>query len=139
MTLSGTHPSGPTPGPGSRGFPGPLEACKKIVVLVSDVLTGYLAPGRPDCLWPSCFIQDGPPLLVQTPVYIIIVLIAVAIVRFAGTRILRIPNYQYISRIMDALGVGMYAVVGMQAAKLAGYSRAQFYRLLKKHNINPQR
>ncbi len=26
-----------------------------------------------------------------------------------------------------------------QAAKLAGYSRAQFYRLLKKHNINPQR
>jgi transcriptional regulator of acetoin/glycerol metabolism len=25
----------------------------------------------------------------------------------------------------------------LQAAELAGYSRAQFYRLLRKHNISP--
>lgn len=68
------------------------------------------------------FIQNGPPVLVRTPAYLMIVLLAVVIVRVFGTRILRLPRYQNVADIMDAVGVGMYAVVGMQAAKLAGLS-----------------
>lgn len=66
------------------------------------------------------FIQSGPPVLVRTPAYLLIVLIAVVIVRIFGTRILNLPRYQQVSDMMDAVGIGMYAVVGMQASKLAG-------------------
>jgi len=68
------------------------------------------------------FIQNGPPVLVRTPAYLVIVLLAVVIVRIFGTSIMRLPRYQNVADIMDAVGIGMYAVVGMQAAKIAGLS-----------------
>lgn len=84
------------------------------IALISATGGGLLRDG--------IFIQNGPPQLVRTPAYLMIVLIAVIIVQLFGTRILQIPNYQSTSHVMDALGAGMYAVVGMQAAKLAGLS-----------------
>lgn len=68
------------------------------------------------------FIQNGPPVLVRTPAYLVIVLIAVLLVRIFGTRILNLPRYNLATQIMDAFGIGLYAVVGMQAAKFAGLS-----------------
>jgi uncharacterized membrane protein YeiH len=62
------------------------------------------------------FLQDGPPVLVQTPTYLLIVAAATALVAFFGPRVQRMSAFQKFVNLVDALGLGAYAVVGMTRA-----------------------
>jgi uncharacterized membrane protein YeiH len=68
------------------------------------------------------FLQDGPPLAVRTPLYLVIVVAGA----LAGGAIVvairgrRTPLEQAISDTVDALGLGAYACVGAQMALQIG-------------------
>ena len=68
------------------------------------------------------FLQQGPPLLLRTWVYLALVLAAVVVVSLAGSRIQRIPLFDHTIAIVDALGLGGFAVTGAQLSLLAGLS-----------------
>lgn len=68
------------------------------------------------------FLQQGPPLILRTWVYLALVLAAATIVRMAGGRIQRIPYFDRTINVVDALGLGGFAVVGAQLSLLAGLS-----------------
>lgn len=68
------------------------------------------------------FLQNGPPLVLQTWVYIAVILAAASIVRLAGSRILRIRFFDRTIEVVDAFGLGGFAIVGVQLSLLAGLS-----------------
>lgn len=68
------------------------------------------------------FLQSGPPLILRTWVYIALVLVAASIVRIAGSRIQRIPYFDHTINVVDAFGLGGFAVFGVQLSLLAGLS-----------------
>jgi uncharacterized membrane protein YeiH len=83
-----------------------------ILAMVSSTGGGLLRDGL--------FLQDGPPVLVQNPVYLELVTVATAVVILFGRRVQRLPGFQRIVAIVDALGLGAYAVVGMNRATTQG-------------------
>src|SRR5262245_23823894 len=68
------------------------------------------------------FLQQGPPALVRTPAYLLIVAAAALIVLAIGARLQRLAHYSHLVDLVDALGLGAYAVVGMQLSLAAGLS-----------------
>lgn len=60
------------------------------------------------------FLQNGPPVLVQTPIYLLIVAAAAVLVLVAGARLQQVKQFSRLVQIVDAFGLGAYAVVGMQ-------------------------
>lgn len=82
------------------------------VAIVSSTGGGLLRDGL--------FLQQGPPVLVQTPVYLQLILLAVLIVALFGQRLDRMEHLDRIVILVDALGLGAYAVVGMNRALAAG-------------------
>jgi uncharacterized membrane protein YeiH len=66
------------------------------------------------------FLQNGPPLLVRTPIYLLIVAgCTIAIVAF-GRRIHNMRHFEGAVTFVDAWGIGAYSVVGCQLAINAG-------------------
>ena len=84
------------------------------IALVSSTGGGLLRDGL--------FIQDGPPVLVRTQVYLWLIAAAVLIVVLFGRWIERMPGFLKGIVLIDALGLGAYAVVGMDRALAAGIS-----------------
>jgi uncharacterized membrane protein YeiH len=82
--------------------------------LVSSTGGGLLRDGL--------FIQNGPPAVVQTPTYLLLIATAVVIVIFFGQWIDRFPKLDQRMAVLDAAGLGTYAVVGMDHALAAGMS-----------------
>jgi uncharacterized membrane protein YeiH len=68
------------------------------------------------------FLQQGPPVLVQTPVYLEIVLAASLTVWVFGDRIQKVRGFEDLVSLVDAIGIGAYALVGMSRASAAGLS-----------------
>jgi uncharacterized membrane protein YeiH len=68
------------------------------------------------------FLQFGPPLLVRTWVYIALIVVAASAVHLAGSRIQRIPLFDTTIAVVDALGLGGFAITGLQLSLLAGLS-----------------
>lgn len=85
-----------------------------ILALVSSTGGGLLRDGL--------FLQNGPPVLVRTPVYLGIVLLATLVVLLFGRRVQRIKAFEPLVSLVDALGLGAYAVVGMNRATALGLS-----------------
>ena len=79
-----------------------------ILAMVSSTGGGLLRDGL--------FLQDGPPVLVQSPVYLVLVTVATGVVILFGKRVQRIPGFQRVVVVVDSLGLGAYAVVGMNRA-----------------------
>lgn len=84
------------------------------IALVSSTGGGLLRDGL--------FIQDGPPVLVRTQVYLWLIAAAVLIVVLFGRWVERMPGFLKGIVLIDALGLGAYAVVGMDRALAAGIS-----------------
>jgi uncharacterized membrane protein YeiH len=84
------------------------------IALVSAVGGGLLRDG--------IFLQQGPPQVVRSPWYLILVLIATALVLLVGHRVRNSRRFAGIVELVDALGLGMYAVVGTQASVAVGLS-----------------
>lgn len=82
------------------------------VALVSSTGGGLLRDG--------VFLQQGPPVILQTPVYLQLVLLALVIVALFGRRLDRMERLDRVVILVDALGLGAYAVVGMNRAMAAG-------------------
>ncbi|HEU4995521.1 MAG TPA: TRIC cation channel family protein [Gemmatimonadaceae bacterium] len=78
-----------------------------ILALVSSTGGGLLRDG--------IFLQQGPPLLVQSPKYLTLVLIATAFVVLFGRFVPR-ARFDRLVNLVDGLGLGAYAVVGMNRA-----------------------
>jgi len=85
-----------------------------ILALVSSTGGGLLRDGL--------FLQQGPPVLVRSPVYLGIVLLGTLVVVLFGHRVQRIKAFEPLVGLVDALGLGAYAVVGMNRAEAAGLS-----------------
>ena len=83
-----------------------------ILAMVSSTGGGLLRDGL--------LLQDGPPVLVRTPVYLELVAAATGVVILFGKRVQKLPGFQRIVSIVDALGLGAYAVVGMNRATAVG-------------------
>jgi uncharacterized membrane protein YeiH len=66
------------------------------------------------------FLQNGPPLLVRTPVYLLIVAGCVLVIIAFGRRIHDMRHFQGAVTFVDAWGIGAYSVVGCQLAINAG-------------------
>lgn len=64
------------------------------------------------------FLQQVP-MLVRTPVYLYLIVTAVVLVTLFGRRVQRIPHLSVIIGLIDAMGLGAYAVVGMNLALAA--------------------
>lgn len=84
------------------------------VALVSSVGGGLLRDGL--------FIQNGPPAILRTPVYLSLIAVAVAIILLFGQYIQRFRYFHPAVGLVDAIGLGAYAVVGMDRALVAGLS-----------------
>ncbi len=84
------------------------------IVFISSVGGGLLRDGL--------FIQNGPPLVLRTPTYLVIIAIATAFVIVLGRYFQLLSHFRYLLAIVDAIGLGAYAVVGMNLAIAAGVS-----------------
>jgi uncharacterized membrane protein YeiH len=80
------------------------------VALVSAAGGGLLRDG--------IFLQTIP-VLVQTPIYLYLIVAAVTLVLFFGARLQLMKELTHIVGPIDALGLGAYAVVGMNRALAA--------------------
>jgi|SRR5271166_929501 len=80
------------------------------VALVSSTGGGLLRDG--------IFLQTIP-VLVKTPVYLYLIVAAVALVWVFGSRLQRFPQLGHVVGLIDAAGLGAYAVVGMNLALAA--------------------
>ena len=85
-----------------------------ILALVSSTGGGLLRDGL--------FLHDGPPVLVRTPVYLELVVAATVIVVLFGKRVSQIKGFSRLVSLVDGLGLGAYAVVGMNRATTLGFS-----------------
>lgn len=84
------------------------------IAIVSSTGGGLLRDGF--------FIQDGPPMLLRSPTYLTIIAAAFLVVVVIGPHIQRLKYFQYTVSVVDAIGLGAYAVVGMNRAITAGVS-----------------
>jgi uncharacterized membrane protein YeiH len=75
-----------------------------------------------DLLRDGLFLNVGPPALLRTPIYIILIAIATLIVVVAGPLVLRIPFFDHIVDLIDVFGLGAYAIVGLQLSLSLGLS-----------------
>lgn len=85
-----------------------------ILALVSATGGGLLRDGL--------FLHDGPPVLVRTPAYLELIVAATLVVLLFGKRVPRIKGFGRLISLVDGLGLGAYAVVGMNRATTLGFS-----------------
>jgi uncharacterized membrane protein YeiH len=85
-----------------------------ILAMVSSTGGGLLRDGM--------FLQDGPPVLVRSPFYLLIVLCGTLLVMLFGKRVESIKGFEALVSLVDALGLGAYAVVGANRAMTLGLS-----------------
>jgi uncharacterized membrane protein YeiH len=84
------------------------------IALVSSTGGGLLRDGL--------FLQQGPPALVLTPIYIGVAGIAALLVWLLGQEAKALRPFTRFAGLVDAVGLGGFAVVGMQLALRAGLS-----------------
>jgi uncharacterized membrane protein YeiH len=82
------------------------------VALVSSTGGGLLRDGL--------FLQEGPPALVQSPTYLLLILIAALGVGQFGHRVVRYRSFESMISLLDGIGIGAYAIVGLQLARSDG-------------------
>jgi uncharacterized membrane protein YeiH len=92
-----------------RGYDG---AGLTALALVSATGGGLLRDGL--------FLQQGPPAVVRSPVYLGLVAAAALAVLVAVRRVQRLRRFDQVVGVVDAVGLGAYAVVGTQLAVAAG-------------------
>jgi uncharacterized membrane protein YeiH len=83
-----------------------------VLALISSTGGGLLRDGL--------FLQDGPPMLLRTPLYLMLIIAATATVLVFGRYIRRLAWFDSVIWVVDALGAGLYAAVGMNLALAAG-------------------
>lgn len=70
----------------------------------------------------DALIRNGPPVLLQTSSYLWIIAAACLIVMFFGRWVQKFAYFDRLTALVDAIGLGGYAVVGVSRALAAGMS-----------------
>lgn len=83
-----------------------------MIAMVSATGGGLLRDGL--------FLHDGPPVLVRTPVYLGLVLAGTLVIVVFGKRVRLLRGFERLISVLDGLGLGAYAVVGMNRATAVG-------------------
>lgn len=83
-----------------------------VLALVSATGGGLLRDG--------IFLQNQPPLFLRTWVYMALVVVAAGAVYLAGSRIQRTPLFNRTIALIDAFGLGGFAITGLQLSLAAG-------------------
>lgn len=84
------------------------------VAFVSSVGGGVLRDGL--------FLQNGPPVVLRSSGYLLLIALATVLILIAGARIQRLRQLPHFLSLVDAIGLGAYAVVGMNLALAAKLS-----------------
>jgi uncharacterized membrane protein YeiH len=95
---------------------GALRAAKRSYDLVGLFAIALVSSTGGGLLRDGLFLQVGPPVLVRTPVYIGIAAVASLHVWAFAHRLQRPSAFDRAAAIADAVGLGGFAVVGMQLA-----------------------
>jgi len=66
------------------------------------------------------FLQQGPPVLVRSPTYFILIGIASVGVVLFGRYVVRVRFFDTLIILVDGVGIGAYALVGLQLSRTAG-------------------
>jgi uncharacterized membrane protein YeiH len=101
---------------------GALVAARRGYDIAGIVALALVSATGGGLLRDGLFLQNGPPALVRTPAYLLIVAGAALLVLLFGARLQRLRFFSRLIDTVDALGLGAYAVVGMQLSLAAGLS-----------------
>jgi uncharacterized membrane protein YeiH len=99
---------------------GALIAARKRYDIAGIVSVALVSAAGGGLIRDGIFLQTKPPLFLQTWVYMALVLIAASLTHLAGNRIQRIRHFERLIAVIDALGLGAFAVAGVQLSLLAG-------------------
>lgn len=99
---------------------GALVAARKGYDIVGGFLLALATATGGGLLRDGLFLQQGPPALVRSPVYLPLIVAAAALVWFFGRYVHRMSRFHQLLALVDGAGLGAYAVVGMSRAAAAG-------------------
>lgn len=103
---------------GLFGLSGALLAVRKNYDIAGLATLSLVAGLGGSLIRDGIFLQDGPPIVVRDPSYILAVVVAIGIGWFFGAVIHR--RFTALFLLVDALGLGAYAIVGAQKSFEAG-------------------
>lgn len=101
---------------------GALIAARRRYDIAGIVAVALVSAAGGGLIRDGIFLQTKPPLFLQTWVYMALVLLASGLTNLAGPRIQRIRHFDRMIAVIDALGLGAFAVAGVQLSLLAGLS-----------------
>lgn len=101
---------------------GALLAARRGFAIMGIVTVAMVSSTGGGLLRDGLFLQDGAPVLLRTPVYLELIGLAVVLVVLIGGRVSRGQHFHHLVGLVDAVGLGAYAVVGMGRAMDAGLS-----------------
>jgi uncharacterized membrane protein YeiH len=101
---------------------GALVGARKGYDIVGGFLLALAASTGGGLLRDGLFLQQGPPALVRSAVYLQLIVAAAVLVWFFGRYIHEMERFKDLLRLVDAAGLGAFAVVGMNRASAAGLS-----------------
>ena len=99
---------------------GALIAARRRYDIAGIVAVALVSAAGGGLIRDGIFLQTKPPLFLQTWVYMALVLLAALLTNLAGSRIQRIRHFDAMIAVIDALGLGAFAVAGVQLSLLAG-------------------
>jgi len=103
------------------GLTGALAALKRHYDLIGLFTLALVTGVGGGLIRDGLFIQDGPPLVTKNSEYLLVIVAACLVAMFFGERINRL---QKAFAFVDALGLAIYAVVGVQMSLQAGLAEA---------------
>lgn len=101
---------------------GSLLAARRHYDIAGITALAFVSAAGGGLLRDGIFLQNAPPLFLRTWAYMALIAAAAVAVRLAGSRIQRIPYFDRTISIVDALGLGGFAVVGVQLSLQSGLS-----------------
>jgi len=101
-------------------FSGALVAARQRYDIAGLTLIALVSATGGGLLRDGIFINDGPPLLLRSPAYVLLaVAVALGVWTF-GHQVDRIPRLGTTILLIDAVGIGAFGLVGMQISLRAG-------------------
>lgn len=101
-------------------FSGALLGARRGFDITGIFMVGLVSSTGGGLLRDGLFLQDGPPVLLRTPTYLEMIVLATVLVLLFGRYLRDARWFESIISIIDALGIGAYSVVGMNLAGQAG-------------------
>jgi uncharacterized membrane protein YeiH len=101
---------------------GSLVAARRGYDLIGILMLALVSSTGGGLLRDGLFLNNGPPVLVRNPFYLALVVAAALVVILFGKRVQGIPGFERVISLVDGLGMGAYAAVGMSRAQALGFS-----------------